>query len=62
MELLSISIQNTTDMTPAILSKLVNRMDPDYRDRAVNLANRYKEKFESKIEEMGARDRLLHQN
>lgn len=45
---LSISIQDTTDMTPTILSNLVNRMDPDYRNRAVKLANRYKEKFENK--------------
>ena len=41
----SISIQDNNELTPELLSKLVDRMDPNYRDRAVQLAERHKQRY-----------------
>lgn len=42
---LSISVSDNTDITPEILTNLVDRMDPDFRDRAVQLESRYRDRF-----------------
>lgn len=48
---MSISVEDNTDITPEILTNLVDRMDPNFRERAVQLESRYRARFGLPTEE-----------